>query len=244
MSINKIFLIIIFSLSAYNYSQEKIIISDDLEIIKFKENVFIHISYLETQSFGRVPCNGVIYINDNEAVFLDTPLDTIITSQLLKWFEENYSDIKINGVVVNHFHDDCLGGLEEFHKRGIKSYSHELTPELAEKNGAAIPLNTFEEQLEIKVGSENIICCYFGEAHTSDNIVVWIPEEKILFGGCMIKSLNSSKGNLADANVNEWVNTVEKVKKKFSSAKIVIPGHGDYGGIELLDYTIDLFSGN
>ncbi|HSP87750.1 MAG TPA: hypothetical protein VLN45_06425, partial [Ignavibacteriaceae bacterium] len=152
MSINKIFLIIIFSLSAYNYSQEKIIISDDLEIIKLTENVFIHISYLETQSFGRVPCNGVIYINDNEAVFLDTPLDTIITSQLLKWFEENYSDIKINGVVVNHFHDDCLGGLEEFHKRGIKSYSHELTPELAEKNGAVIPLITFEEQLEIKVG--------------------------------------------------------------------------------------------
>ncbi|HSP88373.1 MAG TPA: hypothetical protein VLN45_09590, partial [Ignavibacteriaceae bacterium] len=92
-------------------------------------------------------------------------------------------------------------------------------------------------------GSENIICCYFGKAHTSDNIVVWITEEEILFGGCMIKSLNSSKGNLADANVNEWANTVEKIKKKFNSAKMVIPGHGDYGGIELLDYTIKLFSG-
>ena len=58
----------------------------------------------------------------------------------------------------------------------------------------------------------------------------------------MVKSVGASKGNLADANVKEWANTIRKVKKAFPKAKYVIPGHGQYGNAELLDYTIELFS--
>lgn len=105
-----------------------------------------------------------------------------------------------------------------------------------------VPQNTFIEKYELEIGDKKVICQYFGEAHTKDNIVVWIPDEEILFGGCMVKSINSSKGNLADANVNEWSKVVGKVKNKFTSARLVIPGHGSYGGLELLDYTIKLFS--
>lgn len=38
--------------------------------------------------------------------------------------------------------------------------------------------------------------------------------------------------------------TVELVKHKYGKANIIIPGHGKPGGIELLDYTIDLFKTN
>lgn len=58
----------------------------------------------------------------------------------------------------------------------------------------------------------------------------------------MIKSLNAGKGNLSDANLKERANTVERVKDEFKTAKIVIPGHGAHGGVELLDYTIQLFA--
>ena len=57
----------------------------------------------------------------------------------------------------------------------------------------------------------------------------------------MIKSLNAGKGNLEDANIDERSNTVEKVKKQYADVKTVIPGHGKFGGIELLDYTIEMF---
>jgi metallo-beta-lactamase class B len=84
---------------------------------------------------------------------------------------------------------------------------------------------------------------YLGEAHSKDNIVTWVPKEKILFGGCMIKSLGASRGYLGDANLQQWSPTVEKVKKAFSNAAIVIPGHGSHGTTELLDYTIKMFQG-
>lgn len=82
---------------------------------------------------------------------------------------------------------------------------------------------------------------FFGEGHTSDDIVGYIPSEKALFGGCLIKSLKAGKGNLEDANINEWSTTVEMIKKEIPELAIVIPGHGKYGNEKLLDYTIELF---
>lgn len=65
-----------------------------------------------------------------------------------------------------------------------------------------------------------------------------------MFGGCLIKEINASKGYLGDANVQAWAATVKKVKKAYPNVKTVIPGHGEIGGKELLDYTITLFKNN
>jgi metallo-beta-lactamase class B len=82
---------------------------------------------------------------------------------------------------------------------------------------------------------------FFGQGHTSDNIIGYIPSENALFGGCLIKALGATKGNLTDANIREWSETVELIKKEISKLEIVIPGHEKNGGKELLEYTIELF---
>ena len=65
----------------------------------------------------------------------------------------------------------------------------------------------------------------------------------MLFGGCLIKELEASKGYLGDAYVPQWSETVQRVKEAYPDVKIVIPGHGAYGDTALLNYTIKLFSG-
>ena len=69
----------------------------------------------------------------------------------------------------------------------------------------------------------------------------YFPDEQILFGGCLVKEIGASKGNLADANTQAWASSVKKIKLLYPNVKIVIPGHGKPGGVELLDYTIGLF---
>jgi len=72
----------------------------------------------------------------------------------------------------------------------------------------------------------------------------------VLFGGCLIKELDASKGYLGDAskgylgdaNVKAWSNTVTKIKKAYPKLQIVVPGHGAIGNQALLDYTIKLFN--
>lgn len=97
------------------------------------------------------------------------------------------------------------------------------------------------DSLSFDFNGEQIDCRYFWAGHSFDNITVWIQDKEILFGGCLIKSINSrGLGNLSDAVVDDWDMTIEKVIKRYPVIRTVIPGHGNYGGVELLTHTIEL----
>lgn len=215
--------------------------SESLKVEKISPNIYQHISFLTTEAFGNVPCNGLVYINGGEAIVFDTPANDPASMELIDWIQKVQKK-KLTAVVVTHFHEDCLGGLEEFHKNQIASFSNHLTIELAEEQGLISPQNGFEEVLELKVGNEKVVARYFGQGHTIDNIIGYIPNESALFGGCLIKQVNAGKGNLEDANTEDWSKTVAKIKQEYPNLKIVVPGHGKNGSMELLDYTIALFT--
>ncbi len=235
-----LFMIRVTCSNAQPETNETITISDDLELRKITGNSYIHISYLITPNGGRVPCNGLIYVNRDEAFIIDTPVSDEITLELINWLKNNLS-VNVKGVIASHWHVDCMGGLNQIHKSGIKSYANELTCEIATSKNLPVPEFSFKDSLIINSGDKEIICKYFGAAHTVDNIVVWIPEEKILFGGCMVKASSATNpGNINDADMDNWPVTINKVIKRFGDAQIVIPGHGNYGGSELLYYTLNL----
>ena len=214
--------------------------SETLVIQKISDHVYQHTSFLDTESFGKVPCNGMIVFDSNEAIIFDTPADKNTSLELIDWVENNLN-CKIKAIIPTHFHADCLGSLDEFHKHEVPSYANNVTIELARSNNSAIPENGFHNLLELKVGNKKVVAEFIGEGHTKDNIIGYFPYERIMFGGCLIKEVNAGKGNLEDANSNDWSSTVRKLKEKYPDTKIVIPGHGKYGGTELLDYTIKLF---
>lgn len=214
--------------------------SDTLSIQQVAEGVYLHTSFLSTESFGNVPCNGMIVTHGEEAFIFDTPAESVAALELIEWVEEELGH-KIKGVVSTHFHADCLGGLEEFHHRNIPSYAHNATIAFAKEKVLPIPERGFAHRLELKVGDEPVLVEFLGEGHTKDNVIGYFPASRVLFGGCLIKEQGAGKGNLEDANISAWPNTVAQVKEKYPDAKIVIPGHGQVGGPELLDYTIALF---
>ena len=214
--------------------------SDNLVIIQVSENAFVHTSYLQTNDFGNVPCNGMIVRNSNEAIVFDTPTNDTSANELIKFIKEKLH-CKVNAIVPTHFHSDCLGGLAAFHIQNIPSFANFSTIELTKLNNIVNPQNGFKDELKLKLGKTFAMVKYFGQGHTLDNVVGYFPSENILFGGCLIKEIEATKGYLGDANVGDWSNTVLKIKKQYPNLKIVIPGHGAIGGSELLDYTIQLF---
>lgn len=214
--------------------------SEELSIIQISKNAFVHISFLQTNDFGKVPCNGLIVRDSNEVVVFDTPTNNNSATALIKYIKEKLH-CKINAIVPTHFHDDCLGGLASFHEHKIPSFANFTTIELTKANQVISPQNGFKDSLKLKIGKTFTRLTFFGEGHTKDNVVGYFPKEKILFGGCLIKELEATKGYLGDANVWEWSSTVEKIKQAYPDVQLVIPGHGKIGGIDLLDYTIKLF---
>lgn len=241
-------ILVLSSLVQFNCStQNKIVFkakeiynSPSLIVTQVAEHSYVHTSYLQTNDFGNVPCNGLIVSSNNEAIIFDTPTSNEGSKELLNWIEGALKS-KVKAIVPTHFHNDCLAGLKFFEENKIPSYAYFKTIELAKENNYTTPQNSFTDSLILKVGNEPVIVKFFGEGHTKDNIVGYFQADNILFGGCLLKELKASKGYTGDANLAEWSNTVTKVKATYPSLKTVVPGHGKQGGSALLDYTIKLF---
>ncbi|WP_304941916.1 MBL fold metallo-hydrolase [Vallitalea guaymasensis] len=100
-----------------------------------------------------------------------------------------------------------------------------------------------DEEVEIVFGDEKLVLYYPQESHSPDNIVVYYPSKKVLFGGCMVKSAESENlGNTADANIMGWSESIKKLKRKYSekSVDVIVPGHGEVGDYSLLENTENL----
>lgn len=235
-------LLIIFSCSKQmqeRQNQSIVYQSENLIIEKISENVYQHISFLQTNDFGKVFCNGMIVVDNGETAVFDTPTNAESSKELIEFLKER--NFKIKAVVATHFHEDCIGGLDEFHKIGVPSYANKMTIDLLKENEKNIPQIGFNKEFILNIGNKKVYLNYFGEGHTKDNIVAYFPDDKTLFGGCLIKESGAGKGNLEDANENAWSETVTRLKEKYPGIQTVIPGHGKRGGKELLEYTIRLF---
>ena len=92
------------------------------------------------------------------------------------------------------------------------------------------PVLLFPNELIVEDAKRRIELRYFGVAHTRGDGFAWLPHEKILFTGDAC--VNGPQNYLADANVGDWIKTLEEVKKL--GAQIVCPGHGPRGGPEVI----------
>lgn len=235
-----VLLLILAQLSNVSISQEIITITPDLELVKITENAYVHVSYASSKDFGRYSSNGLIFIHDKKALLFDTPSTDSLTKTLVLWLIENMHT-QIEGFVPNHWHEDCMGGISILKKLGITTIANQVTINIAKEKHLPFPGKGFDDSLTINLEGRQVLCWFPGAAHSMDNIVVWIPSEKILFPGCMVKSIDSGNlGNIADGDLNEYPNTLGKIIDRFPEAKIVIPGHGAFGGFELLTHTKNL----
>jgi len=101
--------------------------------------------------------------------------------------------------------------------------------ETAENNAASqaelkpTPPNvTLRTNLTLYRGSREIQIRFLGRAHTAGDVVVYLPKEKIVITGDL---LTSTLSNMSDAFVNEWVSTLDELKKL--DVVTILPGHGE-----------------
>ncbi|MDR2982957.1 MAG: subclass B1 metallo-beta-lactamase [Puniceicoccales bacterium] len=219
---------------------QRIKVSDDIEVIKLSEKAYVHVSVSEMEGFGKVASNGLLLVDQGEAFLFDTPVTNEQTEALAKWIT-NSLHARIIKFVPTHWHQDCMGGLAYLHKQGVESYANVKTVEIAKTKRLPQPNHSFSDALTLRLHGTEALCWFPGGGHAVDNIIVWIPSEKILFGGCMVKDAKAtSLGNVADGDLHAWPKTIAAVQGRFPEARIIIPGHGEIGGQELLTHTREL----
>ena len=96
---------------------QKITVSEDIELQPVTDGVWVHTTYFDLPNFGRFPANGLVVIDGEEAVLIDLPWTDGQTGVLFDWIAEHHG-ATVRTVVPTHFHQDCMGGLAEAHRRG------------------------------------------------------------------------------------------------------------------------------
>jgi metallo-beta-lactamase class B len=200
----------------------------------------------------------VVRLPDETVILCSSPFDTDTTRALLAWLHTRLSPRRI--VAINtHWHMDGTGGNAAYHEAGVATYASAQTQAYALERGQQMrrdaaeglpsPLaehvretpvvaaqHTFDAAagLTLTFGGERVQVIYPGPAHSQDNVVVYFPERRLLFGGCMLK-VGDSLGYLGDASLDTWERALSALETLPASA--VVPGHGPSGGPEIIENT-------
>jgi metallo-beta-lactamase class B len=212
-----------------------------LTITPLSERLYVYTTY---RDFNGTPFpSNSLYVVTNEGVLLiDTPWDTTQFQPLLDSIEIKHKKPVIF-CVVTHYHDDRTAGLKYYQKKGIKTFSSEMSYLLGKEKKENTAVFQFKHDTTFVLGELLFHTYYPGKGHTADNILIWFEKDKILYAGCFVKSTESrGLGNITDADVKEWQRSVQKTMERYKDARIVIPGHFSWGDAHSLEHTLRLLN--
>lgn len=183
--------------------------------------------------------NSGILETDSAIVVIDTKMGTM-AKDLYELANEKAGKRKI--LVINtHFHGDHLNGNHVF--KGCPIYIGRYTKEFATKNidKKNMPGIFISDSLVIPLGDETLVLCNLGQAHTFDDMVVYLKNRKILFTGDLsFNKINPVLMREDGADIEKWKSVLRQIPLRWQ-IKQIVPGHGDPGGVELLNELTEYF---
>lgn len=187
------------------------------------------------------PANGLAVDTPEGAVLVDPGWEPAQTEAILQWARTALKH-PVKTAIVTHSHEDRSAGIAVLAKAGIPSFGLAKTAEILK--GKGMPGLKPLPKLDTRpwTGPGKLEVRYPGPGHAPDNLVVWVPSAKLLYGGCLVKSVTAQGlGNVADADVKAWPGSIKRLQAAYPHAAIVVPGHGTLEG-DSLGHTLKLLA--
>lgn len=216
---------------------------NELKISPISNNFYVYTSY---KMFGtkKQDANGMYVVTQAGVILFDSPWDDFPYQLLLDSIELKHHK-KVVLALATHSHEDRTSGLDFYKQHGIKTYTTKLTDAISIKNERPRAEFLMDKDTVFNIGGFKFETFYGGEGHTKDNIVVWFDKQKILYGGCLVKSIDAKDLEyVGEANLQEWPKTIKRVQEKFKKPKYIITGHHDWSNTEVLNHTLQLLEEN
>ncbi len=186
--------------------------------------------------------NSGILMGDSAVVVIDTKMMSN-SEDLYKLAKEKAGQKPI--IVVNtHYHPDHVGG-NKFYK-GSRIYIGNYGKDFLQKNVAAEnqPTDFVKDSLLLDLGTEKVRLYNLGLAHTTNDLVVYLSNRRILFTGDLVfNKINPVLKKESGANVSQWIKVLDLILTRWPDCRYV-PGHGQAGGKDIVEsmrqYFIDM----
>jgi glyoxylase-like metal-dependent hydrolase (beta-lactamase superfamily II) len=210
-----------------------------------------HVYVIPDQRINVVPNIGIIVGRDGVLV-VDTGMGPRNAETVLDEVKK-ISSKPVAYLTVTHFHPEHGMGAQAFPASTIVIYPTAQKTELLEKGAAMMkefsgvsseigdllkpvrfrmPNVTFSEEAEVDLGDFPVRLLHWGSAHTLGDNFVFLPKQRILFGGDVV--INRFFPIMADSDSSgmSWIQTLERLEKL--NPAIVVPGHGEVGDVGLV----------
>jgi len=205
---------------------------------------------------GVYVAEDTFYARENSVVYVGRDHVTVVgatwtpdTAKLLVAEIRKVTDRPVTEVIDTNHDLDRAGGNAYFRSIGARIVAIDLTRDLLAKDGAAsivemrkfspdypdvpivLPDVTYPGDFTLQDGAVRGL--YLGPSHKPDDIFVYFPEEKVLYGGCVLKE---KLGNMAGADLVEYPKTLRKLKALHLDIRTIIGGHyAPLQGPDLID---------
>ena len=212
---------------------------------RLADDVWMHSSRIDLPGIGPIVSNGMLVIDGERSVLIDTAWTDDQTAQILRFADEVLGK-PVYRAVITHAHQDKIGGIAALHAAGVETWAHPLTNQLAPENGFEPARHTFtfaDDGWALRGADAFVgLAIYFpGGGHTRDNIAVGLPARGIAFGGCLIKGSDASTlGNLTDADVANYANAARRFGQAYPTATTIVMSHSAPEGRAAIARTIEL----
>lgn len=224
---------LLFSITIYGQNEK------DLKIEKVSNDLYAYTTY-GTFEGVKYAANALYMITSKGIVVFDTPWDQGVNQKFKNELTNRHS-LPIIANIATHSHADRAGGLAFFKKIGAETYTSEATDSILEKTNKPRAEYTFRNDTIFHIGDKAFEVFYPGKGHTSDNLIVWFPEEQVLLGGCIIKDGKAKGlGNMEEAYPDEWGQSLQQILEKFPKPKLIIAGHDDWHPQNGIQHTLNL----
>jgi glyoxylase-like metal-dependent hydrolase (beta-lactamase superfamily II) len=187
----------------------------------------------------------------SNAAFVVTPVGVVVidalgspalAEQLLAEIRK-VTPLPVTHVIVTHYHADHIYGLQAFKAQGARILAHTAARDYLYSDTARLRLQASRQELApwvddqtqliaadqwidrrtvLDFGGTVLVLQPVGPAHTPEDMVVYLPSEKVLFAGDLV--FRSRIPFVGQADSGHWIKSLETLLA-FEAAEVV-PGHG------------------
>ena len=208
---------------------------------------------------GRVPLvpNVGIVVGDRAALVIDTGMGPR-NGATVRSHADRLAAGRQMFLTLTHFHPEHGYGAQAFAGDAVTVYNRAQLDELRAKGagyvelfktfGAPVaaelegvelvePEIVYDGTAELELGGSRALLRDWGRAHTLGDQTVFLPEQRVLFTGDLVEERCFAifpwfPPDDVDVDGHRWIEVLEELERL--DPAIVVPGHGDVGGPELI----------
>jgi len=186
--------------------------------------------------------NAAFVVTADGVVVIDALGSPALAQELLAEIRR-VTPLPVRHVIVTHYHADHIYGLQVFQDAGAQVIAHARADEYLRSDTAQLRLQASREELfpwvdettrlvradrrldgptTLTLGGTRFEIGHAGPAHTPEDLVVWLPERRVLLVGDLVFRGRIPFVGLADSG--GWVQALDRLLAY--DAAIIVPGHG------------------